>query len=181
MPTIHNIKIKQFYANDVLSGDKTFEVRINDRDYLSGDSVVFQVVDDKTEEPIEHPLNGKDYRITYLLRCFPGMRDGLCVFSIKPVKEEDATICSDSTYYCPVDDVYSYSGSGMQRRKPFVVDPNTQCVDCRYGTPVRTPDGLATSIRCDAYDGTMRTPQDTCLANVVDMRSFTANREGRDK
>lgn len=36
----HNLKIESVYFEAVRSGDKTFEIRFNDRDYKKGDFVV---------------------------------------------------------------------------------------------------------------------------------------------
>lgn len=40
--THHKIKIWPEYFKEVLSGQKTFEVRVNDRNYQSGDTVTLQ-------------------------------------------------------------------------------------------------------------------------------------------
>lgn len=42
--TTHRLKIHEQYANAVLNGTKTFEVRKNDRGYEVGDKIVFDVV-----------------------------------------------------------------------------------------------------------------------------------------
>lgn len=41
---IHDIKIRENYACDVIRGKKTFEVRKNDRDYRVGDLLMMRVV-----------------------------------------------------------------------------------------------------------------------------------------
>ena len=75
----HNIKIKQQYADAVLCGDKTFEVRYNDRGYQKNDRVIFTVVDDAGIKIFTHPLNEKEYEITYLIHGF-GLGKDWCVF-----------------------------------------------------------------------------------------------------
>ena len=55
------------------------------------------------------------------------------------------------------------------------VDPNTQCVDCRYGYLVYTPDGLDCSVKCDLF-GVMRSIQDTCVQQKVDIRDMKATK-----
>lgn len=80
---VHEIKIGTGFADAVESGEKTFEIRRNDRGYQRGDTVVFQVIDSE-REPVEHPLNGREFLITYLLHGW-GLRDGFCVFGIQPV------------------------------------------------------------------------------------------------
>lgn len=66
----HEIKILDVFADDVLSGDKTFEIRRNDRGYKKGDHIKFNVVfkDDKHFiHEIPHKLNRAEYEITYVL------------------------------------------------------------------------------------------------------------------
>lgn len=83
---IHNVKIKKRYADAVVSGDKTFEVRENDRDYHVGDIVQFSALSNLDNVAISHPINDKRYEITYLLTGW-GIENGWCVFSIREVPE----------------------------------------------------------------------------------------------
>lgn len=86
----HKIKIRESFADAVNRGDKTFEVRKNDRGYQKGDVVQFVVLYDSDGlEMINHPLNEKEYEITYVLSGW-GIEDGYCVFGIKPMKEQEA-------------------------------------------------------------------------------------------
>lgn len=80
----HYIKLSHHYADAVLSGQKNFEVRYNDRGYQCGDNVVFTVVDD-LGITMSHPLNREAYIITYLVHGY-GLDNGWCVFGIKPLK-----------------------------------------------------------------------------------------------
>ena len=187
MPKTHHLKIRLSCADAVLNKEKTFEIRPNDRDYHEGDIICYQVIDDNTKEPVEHPLNGKEFVITYLMADF-GVQQQLCAFGIRKIAEPEPEPEACSHDACPINfdeiserTIYSYAGMPKQQRpiRP-VVDPNTQCVDCRYGTPISTPDGLAYTIRCEVYDGRLRSPQDTCLADIVDLNSFTADREKKD-
>lgn len=82
----HNIKLSHHYADAVLSGEKNFEIRYNDRGYQKGDKVVFSVVDD-AKIVVSHPLNREIYRITYLIHGY-GLEKDWCVFGIKPMKKE---------------------------------------------------------------------------------------------
>lgn len=83
----HKIKIRESFADAVNRGDKTFEVRKNDRGYQKGDVVQFVVLYDSDGcEMISHPLNEKEYEITYVLSGW-GIEDGYCVFGIKPIAE----------------------------------------------------------------------------------------------
>lgn len=47
MSKIHHIKIERKYADRVIDGSKTFEVRKNDRDYQAGDSVFMNVIEEE--------------------------------------------------------------------------------------------------------------------------------------
>lgn len=79
----HEIKIKKSFADAVLSGDKTFEIRWNDRGYQKGDTIRFIVVNDgEVPTVIPHPLCGEFFTITYVLSGW-GLDEGYCVFSIK--------------------------------------------------------------------------------------------------
>ena len=82
---VHAIKIRESFADAVNRGDKTFEVRKNDRGYQKGDTVRFIVLYDSDGcEMISHPLMKKEYEITYVLSGW-GIEDGYCVFGIKPI------------------------------------------------------------------------------------------------
>lgn len=82
----HKIRIEKSYADAVLSGDKTFEVRYDDRGYQKGDVIKFNVIENIGDE-INHPLNDKEFEITYVLRGW-GLKDGYCAFGIKEVDTE---------------------------------------------------------------------------------------------
>lgn len=77
---MHKLKLREEFADAVLSGEKRFEIRLNDRGYQNGDLVEFTV---KNEYGIviDHPLNGKKFRITYILSGW-GLKEGYVVFSI---------------------------------------------------------------------------------------------------
>ena len=82
----HKIKILKQFADTVLSGEKSFEVRHNDRGYQKGDNVEFQVMDG--DHAISHPLNDRVFEITYVLSGW-GIEKDYVVFGIKHV----STIC----------------------------------------------------------------------------------------
>lgn len=85
----HEIKIESRYFEAVLSGNKTFEVRLDDRDYNVDDIVIL------------HEFNGIEItgravmvKITYILDDeFCGIKENYVVFSFKRVgmlnKSED--------------------------------------------------------------------------------------------
>ncbi len=82
--TIHNLKLQKEFADAVMNGDKNFEVRYNDRGYQKGDRVIFDVRDDSFK--VHHPLNHKDYEITYVLSGW-GIKEDYVVFGIREVTE----------------------------------------------------------------------------------------------
>ena len=84
----HVIKILEDFADAVLSGEKTFEIRVNDRGYQKGDIVQFKVLErgGLNLSKIGHRLEGKRYRITYVLNS-RHIEDGYVVFSIEPEEE----------------------------------------------------------------------------------------------
>lgn len=72
----HRLKVLIKYADAIMDGTKTFEVRKNDRDYEVGDKIVFDVVTNEGNavgEAARHPLNGATYRIDYILDDFEGL------------------------------------------------------------------------------------------------------------
>lgn len=74
--TTHRLKIQEQYADAVLNGTKTFEIRKNDRGYEVGDKIVFNVVTNEgytVGAAARHPLNGATYRIDYILDDFEGL------------------------------------------------------------------------------------------------------------
>lgn len=81
---IHNIKLQKEFADAVISGDKPFEVRFNDRGYQRGDYVKFQVMDGSFKET--HPLNECAFEITYVLNGW-GIKEDYVVFGIREVGE----------------------------------------------------------------------------------------------
>ena len=78
----HKLKLLKEYADAVLNGEKTFEIRFNDRGYQKGDFIEFNVVDGIYE--INHPLDKKTYVITYVLQGW-GLQENWCVLAIKEV------------------------------------------------------------------------------------------------
>ncbi len=84
--TEHRIKLQKEFADAVMSGEKTFEIRMNDRGYQKGDLIRFQVVDGYISN-ISHPLNEKTYEITYVLSGW-GLSEGYVAFAIKEKTDE---------------------------------------------------------------------------------------------
>ena len=78
---VHNLKILNDFADAVVMGDKTFEIRENDRGYQKGDYIKFQAID-KGGTPNQHYINEKLYLITFVMNGW-GIKNGYVVLGIK--------------------------------------------------------------------------------------------------
>lgn len=88
--TTHTLKICKKYADTVMSGAKTFEIRKNDRNFKVGDKIVFEVVANEgydVRAAARHPLNGAFYRIDYILDNFEGLAQKYVALAISKVDE----------------------------------------------------------------------------------------------
>ena len=87
---IHEIKLRIEFCDAVFTGEKTFEVRRNDRGYQKGDLVHFIPTSlDEYGEPVRaaHPIDNRVYEIRYVINGW-GLRDGFVVFGIRDVTDE---------------------------------------------------------------------------------------------
>ena len=73
MSKTHEIKISKLYAERILAGEKTCEVRFNDRDYQKGDQIT---------------LNDFHFEITHVLYFPEALKPGWVVLSLRR-KEKD--------------------------------------------------------------------------------------------
>lgn len=86
----HRLKVFIKYADAIMSGTKTFEVRKNDRGYEVGDKIVFSVVSNEgisVGDAVRHPLNGATYRIDYILDDFEGLAQKYVALAISKEHE----------------------------------------------------------------------------------------------
>jgi hypothetical protein len=83
--TQHLLKIRKEFADAIVAGDKTFEIRWNDRGFEVGQRVYFQAIGEDGN-PIDHPINGRRFRISYMLTGW-GLKDGYVAFGIEHVHE----------------------------------------------------------------------------------------------
>ena len=83
---LHEIKLQKEFADSVMSGEKNFEVRYNDRGYQKGDYIKFKVMNGSMQ--IFHPLNNLYYKITYVLSGW-GIKEDYVVFGIERVEYEE--------------------------------------------------------------------------------------------
>lgn len=84
---IHDLKLNIEFCEAVASGEKSFEVRENDRGYQKGDLISFQAVS-KTGLLENHRINGMLFKITYVLSGW-GIKKGFVVFGIKEAIEAE--------------------------------------------------------------------------------------------
>lgn len=77
----HILKLKDEFANAISSGEKTFEIRYNDRGYQKGDKIQFSCLERS------HEVEKRVYEITYLVHGW-GLKEDWCVFGIKEVKND---------------------------------------------------------------------------------------------
>ena len=91
---LHELKIKHEYLVEIALGNKTFELRKNDRDYQVGDLIHFIKI-----PYLVHTITGGDcvdvyidddalYRITYVLKDVPqyGLDKDYCILGIKKLE-----------------------------------------------------------------------------------------------
>lgn len=81
---LHRIKLREEFCDDVICERKTFEVRLNDRNYQIGDRVSFTAVTADGKH-IYHKINNATYLITYVLSGY-GINKNYVAFAIKRVK-----------------------------------------------------------------------------------------------
>lgn len=81
MHTVHKLKIHPSYYEDVVSGKKTFEVRLNDRNYAIGD--ILRLREWLPKEG--YTGRAKSVRVCYILRDFQGLKDGWVVLGITEI------------------------------------------------------------------------------------------------
>jgi hypothetical protein len=76
----HDLKTLSRYYDRVVSGDKSFELRKNDRDFQVGDELHLIEIDDDGEETGAHTV----VKVAYILHGpLYGLMAGYCIMSIK--------------------------------------------------------------------------------------------------
>lgn len=84
----HVVKIREEFADAVLSGAKSFELRENDRGYQKFDLLKFVVVTKEGLRNFTHKLNDKTFMITYVLNGW-GLKPGYVALAIKKVEVQE--------------------------------------------------------------------------------------------
>lgn len=88
--TTHAPKVLTEYADAIMDGTKTFEIRKNDRGFKAGDETAFEVLANEGHDvraAARHPLNGSVYRIGYILDGFDGPAQKYVAPAISKVDE----------------------------------------------------------------------------------------------
>lgn len=85
----HEIKIKKTFVYPILTGEKCFEIRKNDRGYQRGDRIRFKVADTslletKQEQELRLAIESRAYQITYVLNGW-GLEADYVAFGIREV------------------------------------------------------------------------------------------------
>ena len=80
---VHHIKLGATFFEEVASGEKTFELRKNDRGYKKGD--ILEMMEFK-----DGKNTGRTVRVlvTYILEEFAGLEDGYCIMATSLMKED---------------------------------------------------------------------------------------------
>lgn len=80
---IHQLKQQDILFEEVICGKKTFEVRVNDRNYKEGDYLALNEIDSEKEYTGRSCL----VYVDYILEDCPGLLpEGIIVMSVKPCK-----------------------------------------------------------------------------------------------
>jgi hypothetical protein len=86
---LHVLKIKECFLERRRSGEKPFEIRLNDRDYQVGDRVIFKTLWKEKDRPAECIFDGDwmmddtEYEIAYVLHFPEGLKEGYVAFTLK--------------------------------------------------------------------------------------------------
>ena len=84
---IHQLKILDCFADEIIAGNKMFELRENDRGYQKGDYICFTVISDESGREIKHAINTRLYEITCVLSGW-GLMDGYVALGIREANHE---------------------------------------------------------------------------------------------
>ncbi|UNM95903.1 DUF3850 domain-containing protein [Ignatzschineria rhizosphaerae] len=80
MSQIHELKIAPHFLNEIAIGNKNFEIRFNDRDFQSGDTLIL-----KGFENDRYTGNEVTRSVDFILSNYPGLEKGYVILSLKPV------------------------------------------------------------------------------------------------
>lgn len=92
---LHKLKLNIEFCDAVFSGKKTFEVRLNDRGYQTGDRIKFIPVNNQGII-VNHKIEKTEYKITYLLNGW-GIKNGYVVLAITELPFTEWSLKNDTT------------------------------------------------------------------------------------
>ena len=83
----HELKIQQKWLVRILTGEKSFEVRLNDRDYQTGDAIKFMPLHDPKSAADAYAIRSPlpEYEITYIHSGL-GMAEDYVILGIREKK-----------------------------------------------------------------------------------------------
>ena len=85
---IHQLKCESKFFQDIVAGVKTYEVRLNDRNYAVGDYLALNEIDYSLdrEETYMYTYTGNSalYKVVYVLNDETFCKDGYVIMSIRP-------------------------------------------------------------------------------------------------
>ena len=85
MAKVHELKIRPEYYNPVSNGTKTFEVRRDDRNFITGD---FLILREYVEQQKRYTGREVQVAVTYILRDSCYVRSGYVIMGIRKVGEK---------------------------------------------------------------------------------------------
>lgn len=85
----HDLKIQKPFADAVVEGRKTFELRYNDRGFQAGDTIRFTAMNRAYSADSTHPINAREYEITYVLEGW-GLKQNWVALAIRELLRGDA-------------------------------------------------------------------------------------------
>jgi ASC-1-like (ASCH) protein len=78
---VHKLKVEKAYWNALEKGIKTFELRLNDRNFCKGDIVILRKYN---KDNCKYSGDRITVKITYILKNFPILKEkNFCIFSFK--------------------------------------------------------------------------------------------------
>jgi ASC-1-like (ASCH) protein len=81
MKTTHHLKCWPSYFEAVMMGDKTFEIRKNDRDFKVGDTIILHHHDPGGD--VSEPMPTPSFRIRYILAGHEGLQPGFVILQLE--------------------------------------------------------------------------------------------------
>lgn len=88
-PITHDVKCSPTYFRQVQGGNKTFELRLNDRDYREGDTIILREFD-RGANGCKGDYTGDSVirKIGYVLQGYPGLQQNYCIMSLIEVEND---------------------------------------------------------------------------------------------